>query len=315
MIKLRQYYKVLGSPPFQLLDRYIFWISRRNYNYEVLLHKFFLKIRKMKKTSEIPIILIGGCTRSGTTLARALIGMHPKIACPQKECLIYNIKTPHFLESTFDFSTEEINHLKTKFNEDNLTFAERVISLYLKKSNKEFIALKAPLYVTVVNELFKIFPNMKFIHMIRDGRDVACSLKTYPNKEVIGDKIYQINSRNPLSWCIRKWITFMAAGIKQRGSKGYIEIKYEDLVNSPVETMKNLFEFLELDMPSKDQLLSYYKYEIDIKHPQNIEIGKPIYNKAIERWKRDMSKSEKAYFKRVAGSLLIKTGYEKDFNW
>ena len=156
---------------------------------------------------------------------------------------------------------------------------------------------------------------MKFIHMIRDGRDVACSLRTYPNKEVIGDKIYPISTRNPFSWGVRKWITFMGRGIKQRGSKGYIEIKYEDLVNNPIETMKNLFGFLDLNMPNKDQLLSYYKYEIDIKHPQNVEIGQPIYKNATERWKKDMNESEKAYFKRIAGSLLLETGYEKDYNW
>ena len=79
--------------------------------------------------------------------------------------------------------------------------------------------------------------------------------------------------------------------------------------------MKKVFDFLNLDMISKERILSFYKYEDEFKHPQNIEVGKSIYGKSIGRWKRDLSKKEIKMFKRMAGDLLIELDYEYSLDW
>jgi hypothetical protein len=49
--------------------------------------------------------------------------------------------------------------------------------------------------------------------------------------------------------------------------------------------------------------------------PQNPEATRPIYSKAIGRWKRDLSLEERRLFQREAGALLFQLGYAKDEQW
>jgi len=156
---------------------------------------------------------------------------------------------------------------------------------------------------------------MKFIHIIRDGRDVACSLRSHPKWKYVNGKNVPTNKINPFDWCIRRWVTCINLGKKWRQSDNYIEVKYENLVNYPVETMQEIFQFINVQNIPKNDLLSFYKYEKDEDHYQNIEVGREIYQKSIGRWKRDMSKDEIELFKRMAGEQLIEINYADDMNW
>ena len=79
--------------------------------------------------------------------------------------------------------------------------------------------------------------------------------------------------------------------------------------------MKTIFTFLELHMIDSQKLLDFYKHEKDEKHLQNIEVAKPIYQKTIGRWQKDMTQKEQHIFKKMAGDLLINLEYVKDNLW
>jgi len=309
------YQKLITVPPMGIIDTLLYELSKKELNLDILLQKMFTT-KKAPNTSDLDIIVIGGCPRSGTTLARALIGMHPRIAAPQSEChFLASLKNPNYLKNIFDFSSKEIDNIKEEFDEETIRFIEYVLRLYMKKEGKQLVALKAPVYITLSDELFNRFPNMRLIHCLRDGRDVACSLRTFPKKRIVNWKAVPVKTRNSFGWCVRAWVAHVNSGRKSMKSDKYMEVKYEDLVYAPIITMKKIFDFLNLEMPDEDQLLSYYKFEKDEKHPQNIEIGRAIYEKSIARWKTDMSNGEKEKFKKMAGELLITLGYEKDLNW
>jgi hypothetical protein len=299
----------------EFIDNLIYKISKNREILESYRFKFWLYIRKLRRISDFNPIVIGGCPRSGTTLVRSLIGVHPEIASPLKEYnLLMWIKNRYILKNVFDFSNEEINNLLKKYK-DHVCFAENVLKLFKQKENKEYIALKHPFHILIIDELFYYFPNMKFIHIIRDGRDVSCSLRTHPKRIIVNGNIVPNTTKNPFDWCIRRWVSCLNQGKKWGGSKNYIEVKYEDIVNNTIITMEKLFEFIGLETVSKDDLLNFYQYEKDDKHLQNIEVGKPIYKSTIGRWKKEMAKKENDMFKRMAGKLLIEKGYEKDNNW
>lgn len=299
----------------RIMDALIYRISRKTAIFETLRFKAWLFTKKLKYTSNLNPIVIGGCPRSGTTLVRSLIGIHPEIASPKNEYnILMWIKNNDILENIFGFSAEEISTLKTK-HKDLACFAENVLKLYMQKEGKQFVALKHPFHIIIIDELFRYFPNMKFIHVIRDGRDASCSLRTHPKRKMVKGEIVPNTTKNPFDWCIRRWVSCINQGKKWRKSDRYIEVKYEDLVNNPVSTMEKIFKFLGLKMIAEDKLLNFYKYEKDEKHLQNIEVGKPIYKKTIGRWKKDMTEKEKEMFKHMAGEMLIEFGYEEDFNW
>jgi len=299
----------------RIIDSLIYRISGKTAIFETLRFKTWLYTKKLKYTSNLNPIVIGGCPRSGTTLLRSLIGIHPEIASPMNEYnILMWIKNKDILNSVFDFSTKEINELKTK-NKDLIQFGENVLKLFMQKEGKNLVALKHPFHILIIDELFRCFPNMRFIHVIRDGRDVSCSLRTHPKRKMVKGEIVQNTAKNPFSWCIRRWVSCINQGKKWRKSNRYIEVKYEDLVNNSVNTVEKIFKFLGLKMISEDKILNFYKYEKDEKHLQNIEVGKPIYRKTIGRWKNDMTEKEKEMFKLMAGDVLIKFGYEEDNKW
>jgi len=314
MLDIETYNKIIDSPPFRQLEKILFFVSMGNYNVDLVINKLFFKTKRIKDISNFPIIFIGGCMRSGTTLARSLIGMHPQIIAPQRECYLFNLQHISRLKSTLQISNL-LNEYKDNYNNNYLRFTEHFLNSYINQENKPYVALKAPIYVNIVKELHQIFPKMKFIHVIRDGRDVVCSIRKFPSKIIVDGKIIPIDTKNPFPMCVKKWVTYVKAGIKSRGSDRYIELRYEDLVNSTVEMAKNLFQFLDLDMPDEKHLLNFYKHEVDEMHIHSIEVGKPIFKSSIGRWKKDMSDHEKKYFKKIAGKLLIELGYEKDCNW
>lgn len=298
-----------------ILDRLIFKLSKENAIFESVVFKMWLLKQKKRYVSNLNPIVIGGCPRSGTTLARALIGIHPEIASPKNE---YNIlmwtRQKNVLQNVFNFTNEEINELSSSYN-DHIMFSEQVLRLFMQRQGKSHIALKHPFQILIIDEIFKYFPETKFVHVIRDGRDASCSLRTHPKRKIVKGNVVPSYIKNPFDWCIRRWVACINNGKKWRNPDNYIEIKYEDLLNSTIPTMIKVFSFLDLEMIPKDKLLGFYKTENGEKHLQNIEVGLPIYKKTIGRWHNDMSLKEKDLFKRKAGELLIELGYEKDLGW
>jgi protein-tyrosine sulfotransferase len=270
--------------------------------------------------SSLNPIVIGGCARSGTTLARAFVGIHPEVASPQREWHVFlgrkysGITHRERLKETFELTDEEISTILSE-SSDKVRFIEALFLLYMKKHDKSLISVKNPMHLYFVDQLFRCFPRMKFIHVLRDGRDAVCSLRTHPKRKLVGGEFVLTHIRNPFDWCVRRWVSDLYCGFAGRKYGNYLEVKYEDMVHTPVDTMRRLFGFLELEMVSEDRLLRFYERERPENHPPNVEIGVPLYKGAIGKWKREMASDERDLFKKMAGQFLIELGYEKDLNW
>lgn len=299
----------------RFLDMGVYYLSNKKWVYETFVFKSRLFMKNMRKTSTFDPVVIGGCPRSGTTLFRSVLGTHPDIVCPEKEFnLLLMSHNPRIIHQTFNFSKEKINSLIQE-NSDYVLLAESILKTYKNRKESNLIGIKHPFHIAIIDNIFKCFPRTKFIHVIRDGRDTVCSLRTHPKRKIVNGKIIPLKTHNQIDWCIRRWVASINQGKKWRGNNNYLELKYEDLVYDMIPSMRRVFNFLNLDMISKERILSFYKNENAIKHPQNIEVGKSVYGKSIGRWKNDLSEREIKIFKRMAGDLLIDLGYEDEYNW
>lgn len=316
MLALAEFYKI----PWKLrknnfFDNLIYIFSRKKMVSETFLFKSNLFFKEMEYKSDLNPIVIGGCPRSGTTLARSMIGMHPKLISLKKEYhLLIGLEIKKNLKDVFNFSDEKIDDLYGK-NKDLVHLSENILKEYIKKHHNNLILLKHPHHITIIDELFRFFPKLKFIHVIRDGRDVACSLRNIPNRKIVNGKIVKLNTRNPFDWCIRKWIVSIKNGKRWRENDAYLEIKYENLIDDPINTIRKIYRFLNLEMIEPDKILNFYKFEKEKDHPYTIEVGKKIYGKSVNRWKKDMTQKEKKLFKKMANPLLIDLDYEVDLDW
>lgn len=271
-------------------------------------------------SSDTPII-IGGCARSGTTLIRVMLDTHPKIYCGPESNLFLpiRIKTRRRLKELswkFDIPLKEVDILLT--NSSCLSeFIEKFFNKMINVHGKRRWAEKSPRNVLRLDYIFKHFPMAKFIHMIRDGRDVACSLRTFPKRKIVDGSIVPVNTNRPLDECVRRWVHDVKIGRKYENDPRYIEVKYEDLILNTRESLKKLFKILHESFDEK--ILKYHEVKSNtrdiMKFPQNIEATRPLNSGSIGRWKNELNKKELKLFKKLGGDLLIKTGYEKDKNW
>jgi omega-hydroxy-beta-dihydromenaquinone-9 sulfotransferase len=132
-----------------------------------------------------------------------------------------------------------------------------------------------------------IFPDAKFIHIIRDGRAVAFSLlnkkadgATSPIllvgfKDILRDK-YQLNRSELYNYGLA-WKEYVTKAREATAiAKGrYYEVRYEKLVREPYNELRNIIDFCELDW--------YSKFEEKIPATQNMN----------EKWKQKASREQR----------------------
>ncbi len=270
--------------------------------------------------SEENSVIIGGCARSGTTLMRVMLDTHPNIYCGPETGLLYlrtlTRRKIRKLSQKLDISVEDIDAM-VRGTESYFRFVETLFDYLGQRAGKPRWGDKSPQNVLHLDRILHHFPDARFIHMIRDGRDTACSLRTFPKYRLVDGERVELDTDNPLDQCIRRWVHDVEAGIRYRGDPRYIEVKYEDLIERDEETMARVLDFL--GEPWDEQVTKYYQIESpsrdEDKMPQNPGATKPIYQTARGRWRNEFTEDDKRVFKAIGGELLVKLGYEEDNEW
>jgi hypothetical protein len=156
-----------------------------------------------------PYVFIVGCARSGTKLLRKMIDAHPQIAIPPET---------HWIPKPFErrqgvtpdglVTPELVSRLlarekftRMRIGQDELeglvageepvsysTFVTGVFDLYGKGQGKRLVGDKTPSYLRHIPTLHALWPQAKFVHIIRDGRDVCLSILSWKRGERIAGR-------------------------------------------------------------------------------------------------------------------------------
>ncbi len=258
-------------------------------------------------------VVIGGCGRSGTTLLQAILSNHPAIfSGPESTVFLTRVTHPGEIDRRFglpDGRTERLERLSRSQAE----FVELFQREILRRSGKTVWVEKTPKNVWRLDFIFAHFPNARFVHVIRDGRDVACSLRRQTWMKLDG---LDPASPDALLRCIDYWIADVEAGRKYRDHPRYIEVGYLDLVTDTERTLRRLMAFLGADW--SPQLLESPRLEETLakfnRAPGKNDNGL-IHTTTVGRWRSEFSERERAIFKERAGALLIELGFEADSDW
>jgi hypothetical protein len=173
-------------------------------------------------------------------------------------------------------------------------------------SRRRLLVEKLPENSFRVRWLSAIFPAARFIHIIRDGRDVALSLR---QRGWDGVTTYDFaeNWRDDVSGAVN-------AG-RALGPEMYLEVSYEDLVLRTEPTLRRICAFLREDF--EDVMLHFYEgaeNEIPTWESQYHEkTRRPPQVNDVQRWKREMSGLHVAIFESVAGRTMDQVGYPRRF--
>jgi len=182
----------------------------------------------------------------------------------------------------------------------------RVFALYAEARGKSRYGHKSPGLVRHLDFLAGLFDEARFVHIIRDGRDVALSLLDRPWGPV------------RIAEGARYWATRVDRGMssgRKLGPSRYLEVRYEDLVADPEAALNGICRFIELDY--RPEMLTYHQRGIDwmplqlrVQHTHLLEPPRV----GIRDWRKDMAGKDVAMFEAVAGDTLKALGYERRFD-
>ena len=259
-------------------------------------------------TSEAEPIIIGGCDRSGTTLLRAVFDCHPAVAAgPESWVFTYKIK-PAWLAAEFGMDPAEVRAMRAAAPSLG-AFIDRFMGAFAEREGKPVWCEKSPRNVLRLDYIWRTFPKARFVHIIRDGRDVSCSLRTHPKRIRVGDAYVPNTVRRPIASCSEHWVKYVSAGLAHRDDPRYTEVRYEALVEDYAGTTRSLCEALGIEWTPElldRERIQGARGDTEIVNP---EVRQPLYRNATGRWQKDLSPDELATVMRVAGPLLDRLGY------
>jgi hypothetical protein len=240
-------------------------------------------------------------------LLRRALDRHPSIFCgPESTVFLERISRARDLARRFGFTEQEILECR-RVSRTQVEFIEHFSTLCLVRSGKSVWADKTPENVRRFDVIRSWFPQARFIHVIRDGRDVVCSLRQaqwMKLEKITGGA--DRSSPEAVEACIRYWIERVTVGRRLRRDPRYLEVRYEDLVEHTEPVLRRILAFLNVDWDSR--VLAHDPSSAD-------PAAGPVYESAVGRWRTDLSSTEADIVKRYAGLLLMDLRYEADLGW
>lgn len=189
------------------------------------------------------------------------------------------------------------------------TFAE-VLSWLVRAYSRHLGKPAATLWVDHTPSNFKrgltmlrMFPDARFIHIVRDGRGVAASIL-------------------PLDWgpndilgAAEHWMARCAAGLAAElklGPDRVLRVRYEDLLATPETTLRRIASFAGLEYePVMAQGTGHSPNRYNER--QHRLVGQPPDQSRADGWIRSLSSRQIEIFESVAGDFLETLGYQREY--
>jgi hypothetical protein len=263
-----------------------------------------------------PIVV--GCGRSGTTLVRSVLDANPLIAVPPESFFIMELakhRDGDFDPSAFvDDLMVHDRFVRWPFDHETVRRAvlrdpphdfpdaiRRVYATYAETQGKSRYADKTPKYVKHLPTLARLFPEARFIHVVRDGRDVApaiVSVKWGPDN-LRGAAVY---------W--QHHVELGRTAGRGLGPDRYLEVSYERLVSDPQPVVEQLCAFI--DLPYAEEMLHpelrFEEVIAGVADPSSHRgLQRPI--SVVRDWREDLDGRDVALIEALVGDTLVDAGY------
>jgi len=283
-----------------------------------------------------PYLFIVGCARSGTTLLHRIVDAHPLVAITPEMHWVSNrlqtedprgerLVTPEVIAELAEhkrFSHFELDRadfeglLGPDESVPYRAFIGRLFGLYGRVREKPIVGNKTPAYVRHLLELHGLWPEARFVHIVRDGRDVYLSVLNWKKANRTAGR-FSTWEEDPVSTTALWWERKVRSGQEAGATLGpglYHEMRYEDLIQDPEGECRALCGFLDLPYDAAMVRFSEGKTRTDLpdarKTPKKAWL--PI-TFGLRDWRTQMEVGDVERFEAVSGDLLDEIGYERAF--
>ncbi|HUF70201.1 MAG TPA: sulfotransferase [Longimicrobiales bacterium] len=274
---------------------------------------------------DVPFACIIGAPRSGTTWLQAMVGAHPRV-CTAQELKVFDLFTApweHSWQRLIDLQQSAgggPRGLRIVWSDEEFY---RVLSDLLKdiygrvlqsKPGADVVLDKSPGYSRHIAHIQRLIPHVKFIHVVRDGRDVAASLRVASRGWARAWAPSAIDSAATL-W---KSMVLDARAARRLGPDHYLELRYEQLRSDGPASLLEVFAFVGVPATAEDAGAIYEQHTIErmrdsAGHP--FALPRDFFrNGRAGGWRDELSARERYAFDAAAGDLLRELGYA-DSSW
>ena len=297
-------------------------------------------LARLREPQRAPAPFVIGVPRSGTTLLRLMLDAHPDLAVPPETHFLPKlIRLVQDAGEGEDVRAAAVELITTHrrwpdFGLDAGELRDRLIAVegplrpgdaarafyeaYAAKHGKPRWGEKTPQYLKTLKRIGTALPEAHFIHIIRDGRDVALSLLevSWGPKTVEAAAV--------------QWTTqIRRARRKARSVPHYSEVRYEGLVADPEPIVRRACSFCDLRFDpamldyhgtatermeglARDLELGGGRGEIGASERarQHALVSEAPRGDRAGRWRSEMEPRDVAAFEAIAGPTLAELGYE-----
>jgi protein-tyrosine sulfotransferase len=252
----------------------------------------------MSRPGASPIIVYGA-PRSGTTYLIRILNQHPDVFVGNEmrvfgwlhQSLNVLTRDPRFLRTDRD---RFIEHLRSEY--------PRVIEGFYRTLHPkaQYWGDKNPRYASdssagTLETVAELFPRSRFIHLVRDGRDVVVSL---------------VRQGRGFDRAHRIWVTDVERGsaFGRAHAARYLEVRYEELVRDDAAAARKLFEFLGIDI--HPDVLAFCEAQRTQRTPVSGP-GRDLGKGALSSdWERLLAPDQQLRSLELLGDRLVRYGYE-----
>jgi hypothetical protein len=260
--------------------------------------RYAVRAKLLGRRVQRPPIVIAGCGHSGTTLLLSILDAHSAIFGIPYEAKLGKSEGAEFRQKTAMF--------------DKLTIA----------AGKSRWIEKTPANVFYLDRLFEYLPDLKVIIMVRDGRDVVCSMRARFEESMGGRE-------TAFAHGLRRWVDENTRWLAYKDDPRLLMVRYEDLVKDFEPTLTTITAFLgEACEPA---MLDFHRSKKNYLHNapvetapaptqqhinqlRNWQVHQPLFD-GSGRWRTAMNDDEKRLFKEQAGAMLMSFRYAENLDW
>jgi hypothetical protein len=197
------------------------------------------------------------------------------------------------------------------------SFVTGIFDLFGKKKHKPLVGNKTPQYVQRVSTLHSLWPTARFVHLIRDGRNIWLSVASWAKTPQTRLACLPTWKDDPVSTTALWWESNVRLGRdsgKLLGSGLYYEVRYECLVARPQEECSALCAFLSV--PYDEAMLRFHE---GLKRSDQTPTAtstwvpwRPVVA-GLRDWRTQISSEDVERFEAIAGAVLDELGYPRVF--
>jgi hypothetical protein len=276
-----------------------------------------------------PYVFLVGCPRSGTTLLGRIGDAHSELAVVHESrwiprcfeyregltpggdveaSLVDRLRDARALRP-FGVGDEELRDLVDAYQGASFaSFVTAVFDRYGRQQGKPLVGDKSPGYVRYLPTLHELWPQAKFVHIIRDGRDVCLSVLDWRK----GATVFSTFDDDPVTTIGVWWEWYVELGREggeRIGRDLYHELRYENLVAEPERETAHLCEFLHI--PFDPSMVRFHEGRMRLKPGRSAKSAWLPITRDLRNWRAQMAADDVRRFEAAAGHVLEELGYPR----